>query len=298
MIDAGGEDSTDAKQNKHLIRYLTAFFKKRPDLHNTIDTVIVSHPHKDHTKLLPAVVTAFKINNLIDGGADHGSGIAALRKARALIKTKGGKYFVVEAKDTLKPTFSLAPLAAIEAADSDVHFTVIGGTRGCKDQNSDSIVVLLNYKGSRFILTGDASDKTDPLCKPSEIPDLLNKYGPTGELRADVYKADHHASKNGTNAQWMKAISPWISIISAGKHDKAHRAPGGFHAWQFGHPTQQAVSLMEQYSSDTRPPIMISTGNGQRSFRPEREITKAVYCTCWDGDIVINAATLKVSTSQ
>jgi beta-lactamase superfamily II metal-dependent hydrolase len=72
-------------------------------------------------------------------------------------------------------------------------------------KNSDSIVVLLNYKGSRFILTGDASDKTDPLCKPSEIPDLLNKYGSTGELRADVYKADHHASKNGTNAQLDKS---------------------------------------------------------------------------------------------
>jgi beta-lactamase superfamily II metal-dependent hydrolase len=135
LIDAGGEDSTDAKQNKHLIEYLTDFFKKhRPDLHNTIDTVIVSHPHQDHTKLLPAVVTAFKVNNLIDGGADHGSGIAALKKARAVIKKKDGKYFVVKAKDTLQPSFSLAPIEAIEAADPDVHFTVIGGTRGCDDQ--------------------------------------------------------------------------------------------------------------------------------------------------------------------
>jgi hypothetical protein len=55
---------------------------------------------------------------------------------------------------------------------------------------------------------------------------------------------------------------------------------------------------MEQFSSGTRPPIMVSTGNGQMSFRPEREITKAVYCTCWDGDIVIDAAMLKVSTSS
>jgi beta-lactamase superfamily II metal-dependent hydrolase len=125
----------------------------------------------------------------------------------------------------------------------------------------------------------------------------LDKYGLTGELRADVYKAGHHASKNGTNAAWMKAIKPKISIISAGNHDEAHSAPTGFHAWQFGHPTQQAVSLMEQFSSNTRPSIMVSTGNGAKSFRPEREVTRAVYCTCWDGDIVINAATLKVSTS-
>jgi beta-lactamase superfamily II metal-dependent hydrolase len=232
------------QQNKHLIQYLTDFFTSRPDLENTIDTVIVSHPHKDHTKLLPAVVRAFKVNNLIDGGANHGSGFDALKKARAAVKKQGGKYFIVNAKDTLTPSFSLSPLAAIEAADSDVHFKLIGGTRGCHDQNSDSIVVLLNYKGSRFIFTGDASDKTDPLCKPSEIPDLLDKYGLTGELRADVYKAGHHASKNGTNAAWMKAIKPKISIISAGKHDEAHRTPTGFHAWQFGHPTQQAVSLM------------------------------------------------------
>jgi len=42
---------------------------------------------------------------------------------------------------------------------------------------------------------------------------------------------------------------------------------------------------------------------GERRKRDEipttakRELTKAVYCTCWDGDIVINAATLEVSTS-
>ena len=74
------------------------------------------------------------MNNLIDGGADHGSGFAALKKARAAIKTQGGKYFIVKAKDTLNPSFSLAPLAAIETADSDVHFKLIGGTRGCHDQ--------------------------------------------------------------------------------------------------------------------------------------------------------------------
>jgi competence protein ComEC len=274
LIDAGGEDSTDAAQNKHLIQYLTNFFKKRPELNNTIDTIIVSHPHKDHTKMLPAVMQAFTVNNLVDGGADHGSGIAALKKARLAIKQKHGHYFVVTAKDTLKPSFSLAPFDAIQAKESDVHFKLIGGTRGCKDQNSDSIVVLLKYKESRFIFTGDASDKTDPLCKPSEIPDLLDHYGSTGDLRADVFKADHHASKNGVNEDWIRAVAPQISVISAGLHDKKHRAPGKFHAWQFGHPTEAAVSLMEQFTSKNRTSIMVSTGNGAMSFRRKRALTK------------------------
>lgn len=288
LIDAGGEDTTDVQQFNHLIKYLTDFFNRRTDLHKTIDTVIVSHPHKDHTKMLPAVMQAFTVKNLVDGGADHGSGFAALKKARAAIKQSGGHYFVVTAQDTLKPSFSIPPLDAIQSAESDVHLKLIGGTRGCKDQNSDSIVVILKYKESRFIFTGDASDKHDPLWTPSEIPDLIAHYGSTGDLHADVYKADHHASKNGTNEDWIKAISPKINIISAGLHDNKHRKPGGFHAWQFGHPTEAAIALMEKFSTENRPLKMVSTGNGKMSFRPKRAITKAVYCTCWDGDIVID----------
>lgn len=75
LIDAGGEDTNDFEQKNHLINYLNNFFSARPDLHRTIDTIIISHPHMDHTMMLPAVLQTFRVNNLIDGGENKGSGI-------------------------------------------------------------------------------------------------------------------------------------------------------------------------------------------------------------------------------
>lgn len=298
LIDAGGELTNDVQQSKHLLDYLNTFFGGRPDLHKTIDTIIISHPHIDHTMRLLDVMKAFTVKNLIDGGENKGSGIGPLNKARALIKKKGGHYFVVTRQDTVKPSFSNPALDAVQATEGDAHFKLIGGANGCDDANNDSIVVLMTYKQSRFIFTGDASDKPDKVCTNGELPDLVKLYAGTGGLNADVYKADHHGSKNGTDEAWIKAISPKISVISAGKHDPAHQVPDKFHAFQFGHPTELAVALMEKFTTDSRPKKVVSTGNGAKSFIENRPITKAVYCTCWDGDIVIDGGTLKVQTAH
>lgn len=43
MIDAGGrEDAGDA----HRMAYLRAFFAARPQLHNTLAAVVLTHPHR------------------------------------------------------------------------------------------------------------------------------------------------------------------------------------------------------------------------------------------------------------
>src|SRR5437660_5372919 len=64
MIDAGGEQTNDAQQRTHLISYLNTFFQRRTDLNRTIDTIIISHPHIDHTMMLMDVMHNFTVKNL------------------------------------------------------------------------------------------------------------------------------------------------------------------------------------------------------------------------------------------
>ena len=45
LIDAGGEDTGDTRDRDHLLDYLDRFFARRTDLHDTIYSVIISHPH-------------------------------------------------------------------------------------------------------------------------------------------------------------------------------------------------------------------------------------------------------------
>jgi competence protein ComEC len=65
MIDAGGEATRSAEEKTHLVAYLNKFFERRPDLNRTIHTIIISHPHKDHTMRLPDV--ARTLNNEAPG---------------------------------------------------------------------------------------------------------------------------------------------------------------------------------------------------------------------------------------
>lgn len=288
MIDAGGEKTTNPDEAKHLVDFLDKLFDGRPDLNRTIDTIIVSHPHIDHTLRLNDVVTTFKVNNLIDGGEPLPPLLEPLKLAREAVTAKGGKHFVILDKNILTPGFSNPALKAIHDADPSVDFKILSGSRGCKNPNNSSVVVLVTVNQSTFIFGGDGEDIKDPACA-AEIPTLIDRYKRTNLLHADVYKADHHGSANGTDKPWMQAIRPKVVIITAGKHDPAHRTPDGFDAFDFGHPRESVIKIMEGNMTGLRKQaVTVETMDGVRRIHSNRLIKKNIYCTCWDGDIVIN----------
>jgi len=82
LIDAGGEDTFDNDDRRRdLFRYLDDFFERRADLREKagqkrgiIHSLIVSHPHLDHTKHLTAVMGRYWVRNLVDNGARRAAG--------------------------------------------------------------------------------------------------------------------------------------------------------------------------------------------------------------------------------
>ena len=99
LIDAGGEDTSTDDGLGDLTGYLDRFFDNRPDLREqggqrrgVIYSLIVSHPHIDHTRHLVPVIRRYKVLNLVDGGATSGSGIEQLRGARADVARQRGIY--------------------------------------------------------------------------------------------------------------------------------------------------------------------------------------------------------------
>jgi len=64
LIDAGGEDTGDTRDRDHLLDYLDRFFARRTDLRDTLHSVVVSHPHIDHTRHLMDVLENYTVRNL------------------------------------------------------------------------------------------------------------------------------------------------------------------------------------------------------------------------------------------
>ena len=160
------------------------------------------------------------------------------------------------------------------------------------------MVLLLKAQQARYLFTGDAEVDGNSDCEGA-IPMLLDRFEGTGLLDVDVYKVGHHASHNGTDDAFMQVMNPKISVISSGIHTQ--HEPGNFHAFQFGHPREVTLSRLEQFSSGNRDPVTVYSMNAVRKVRLNRSLDKAVYCTCWDGDVVVtnnaDGSVINVGTS-
>ncbi|HEX5733938.1 MAG TPA: MBL fold metallo-hydrolase [Blastocatellia bacterium] len=285
LIDAGGENTGDTRDRDHLVGYLNTFFQRRSDLNRTIHSLIVSHPHVDHTRLLMDVMNNFNVRNLVDGGGNRGSGIRELREARQFARQRNIPISMILDSGIGSQGFTTEILAQLRNSPSEVDIRFLAGFRACSDENNDSLTVLVKYKEATFLFSGDA-ESDDNTCL-AEITHLINRYRNTGLLDVDVYKVGHHGSHNGTTRAFLRAMSPEISVISAGHHST--REPDDFHAFQFGHPRKRAVDMIEARTSTNRPtPATVYTMSAVRRKTRDRLMRKAVYCTCWDGDIVIS----------
>ena len=111
----------------------------------------------------------------------------------------------------------------------------------CEDEiaplakNNDSLVMRLKYRERTMLLPGDAEKQVE--------------YQILGEneqalLHADVLKVGHHGSKNSTMPEFLAAVGPKISIISAGEENP------------YGHPSPELLERLEE--------------SGTRIFRTDR----------------------------
>ena len=289
LIDAGGECTCDDRDRRRLMGYLKAFFERRTDLteggKGKIHTIIISHPHIDHTMLLMDVMQEYRVFNFVDGGDDDGSGIVPLWAARHYAQKNGIKYETVKDPAITATGLITAALQSVHNNNPDVTLKFLAGSRGCHNANNDSLILWAEINGVKFLFTGDdeALKEKDEHCVP-EIPFILNRFKNTTMLDIDVYKVGHHGSFNGTSADLLKAMTPKVSVVSAGWFGQ--NEPGVFHASQFGHPRDAAVQMIASNTTNSREPISITTMDGPAEPRT-RIMKNAVYCTCWDSDVVV-----------
>jgi competence protein ComEC len=283
LIDAGGETTGDDRDKDHLVKYLNQFFTRRADLKNTLLAVIISHPHIDHTKNLGAVIQNFKVQLLLDGGNQSGSGIVPLRAARNALGN--ARYRAITDRQITPLRVGFRPFPQL-LASSTVDLRILAASRGCENGNNDSLIVLVRYRTASYLFSGDAETEEDSVCL-GEVPETIDFYNGTGLLDVDVYKVGHHGSKNATDEAFLAAMTPKIAVISAGV--ESQRAPGPFHAFQFGHPRENVVTLLEDSLNLSRDPENFYTMAAAKQVKKPRRIKRALYCTCWDGDIVVSS---------
>ncbi|MAZ56257.1 hypothetical protein CL653_00490 [bacterium] len=199
LIDGGRDSRLLSSLRGHL-----SFFDR------SVDLLISTHPDLDHIGGLIEFLPRYKVSNIIYTEAMGNS-------------KESDSYHDLVVQET--SNIFLARKGQVVDMGDGVTITILSPTYdpSLLDSNAGSIVVLLEYGNTGFMLTGDA---------PQAIENyLVDIFG--DRLEADVLKLGHHGSKTSTSQIFLDTVSPIYAIVSAGKNNT------------YGHPHEEVVERIE-----------------------------------------------------
>ena len=218
LIDSGGSESSDYDVGENiLIPYLL------DNTNGVIDTIFISHFHEDHSEGIISLLkrinynSPLKVNNIIIGVQpqetllyDELLKICKEKNIKITVFKKMDKYSL----DGVLIT-ALYPTQKIDIND---------------DLNNNSLILKCSIYGKDILFTGDAEKEEEKV--------LLDYYNNKSEwLDVDILKVGHHGSKTSSTEELLKAVTPYISIISCGADNK------------FGHPHAETMKKLGIYSN-------------------------------------------------
>ena len=194
----------------------------------TIELLIVTHPHADHIGQFDQLVDAVTITETWWSGATTTS----LTFGRALdaLERSGAAYEEPRAGDAAQVGQLL-----IEVVNPPVGIELT-------DLHDSGLAVRVTYGSFRVLFTGDAEAPTERRMVASD-PALLE---------AEVLQVGHHGSRSSTVPEFLAAVSPALAVYSAGA-DNAYDHP---------HPEvleRLQAADVEVYGTDTHGTVAITT---------------------------------------
>ena len=315
LIDTGGEDTARVSGKDRLQTYLEEFFERRSDLARTLQSVVLSHPHADHTggvSVLLEAEPAIVIMNVLDGGppSSHASGGKGQRDLEAYANDTEGVGYLGIAESDIR-TVSGATSKVIDPINCrrggvgvDPKIAALWGRADldvawANNANNDSVVLRVAFGKSVFLFTGDI--------QAEGIAAMLESYSADQRaFNADVLKVAHHGSHNATTAALVAAVTPKIAVIQSGDSSPDDER---FSAYAFGHPNATALTnLLDPENGITLArdqPKQVRVGtkgrhptNGTPPDFTYWTMDKAIYANGWDGNIAIKATSDGVLTVE
>lgn len=172
-----------------------------------IDYAIGTHSHEDHIGSLDSVLNSVKVNNII------------LPEEEVKSKTYQD---VLDSVDKQGVNL-IRPVVGDEYQLGDGTFTIIAPSeKTYSDTNDYSIGLLLKYGKSRFLFTGDASEKSEKEMIKTGI-----------DLTADVFQAGHHGAATSNSQELLEKADPVYVVISCGEDN------------QYGHPHAEPLARFQ-----------------------------------------------------
>src|SRR3989344_5675637 len=190
-------------------RVLGELAKAMPYYDDSIDLVVLSHPHADHLSGLIDVLKRYKVGKVVESGV-----IYRTPEHDAFEEIASQKN--IQRIDIEHPSIITFGGVTLKILYPNVSFE----NKTVKNVNETSLVILLEFEGKKILFTGDAGKaKEDKLLAEGVLEDV------------DVLKVGHQGSKFSSSANFLNKILPEYAVIEVGKNS-------------YGHPTEEALSRL------------------------------------------------------
>ncbi|BDI31844.1 hypothetical protein CCAX7_38950 [Capsulimonas corticalis] len=199
-----------------------------------LDFIIASHPHEDHIGNMPAVLQQFTVHEFLDSGLATAS--QTQKRMLQEIKAHGVKFTIVS-RSLVGTKRDLGDGVTMQFFEPKTP--LLTGTSS--DPNNNSVVCKVTDGKVRFLFCGD-----------QEETERARLYQDNPDLRAEIYKAAHHGSHNGTDDAFMARVQPKDAIISCGVGNS------------YGHPHKEALMALAKsgakvWRTDQQGTIVVTT---------------------------------------
>jgi beta-lactamase superfamily II metal-dependent hydrolase len=205
LVDMGPPSASS-----NLIKYLEQLRITRLNL------LVLTHAHLDHLGSWKAILGRFPVGIYVDPGFPHTS--------------KYYKHMLEHIRSKKIRTYR-AEINQILDLGSGTNLRVLAPPREHlrntrSDVNANSVVLRVEYKWLRVLLTGDAE-------RPTEKHLLKNPQW----LPSQILKVAHHGSRHSSTKSFLTQTRPQVSVISCARDN------------DYGHPHKDTLKRLRQHGS-------------------------------------------------
>jgi competence protein ComEC len=219
--DRGGRILIDGGPDPNVL--MTNLDHYIPTWDRRLDAVVLTHPHDDHVSGLVAVIQRYQVGRVFEPGWSVDT--PAYRAWKAALTAKGLARERLSTGETLR--LDDATLQVLWPDDGTTRPSYLDQNATSNRQTNDASIVLLGeYEGRRFLLTGDAEDDVDPILLSRGLPGV------------DMLKVAHHGSATASSDVLLATLRPGVAVVSVGANNP------------YGHPNEATMARLRAHSSD------------------------------------------------
>lgn len=171
-----------------------------------LDKLIISHVDNDHSGGASSVIREFSVSGVLVGG-----------DSSRLLLPVGTQSEACNAGDKW----------VWDKVQFEILHPILHPRGSYSKTNNHSCVLRVSNQNSSMLIPGDIEGKVERI--------LVNKHGQM--LESDLLIMPHHGSNTSSSSALLEAVSPSLSIVSAGYKNR------------FGHPTKKVLARYESIGS-------------------------------------------------